>query len=74
MLCIRPELVRESRAERGHVQDFDEELAERVFRDGLRAVTPNGILGDARGMSADIGERCIANAADGIADALSRSD
>ena len=51
MLCIRPELVRESRAERGHVQDFDEELAERVFRDGFRTVTPNGILGDARGMS-----------------------
>ena len=74
MLCIRPELVRESRAECGHVQDFDEELAERIFRDGFRTVTPNGILGDARGMSADIGERCIANAADGIAAALSAGD
>jgi len=74
MLCIRPELVRESRAEHGHVQSFDEELAERIFRDGFRTVTPNGILGDARGMSADIGERCITNVADGIADVLSASD
>ncbi len=70
MLCIRPDLVREGLAERGHVQEFDEELAEKIFRDGFRTVTPNGILGDARGMSTEIGERCIANAADGIADAL----
>ena len=74
MLCIRPELVREDRAERGHVQDFDEELAERIFRHGFRTVTPNGILGDARGMSAEIGARCIANAADGIAAVLASSD
>ena len=66
--------VCESRAERGHVQEFDEELAERIFRHGFRTVTPNGILGDARGMSAAIGERCIANTTDGIADALSASD
>ena len=70
MLCIRPELVREDRAEVGHIAVFDEELAQRVFRDGFRAVTPNGILGDPRGMSSEIGERCIGNAADGIAAAL----
>ena len=66
MLCIRPDLVREERAEKGHVQEFDDELMERIFRDGFRAVTPNGVLGDARGASAAIGESCIANAADGI--------
>ncbi len=67
MLCIRPDLVHEDRAEEGHVQAFDHELAERIFRDGFRSVTPNGVLGDARGMTVEIGERCIANAADGIA-------
>ena len=70
MLCIRPGLVRGELAAPGHVADFDEALAERIFRDGFRAVTPNGVLGDARGMSREIGERCIARAAEGIAAAL----
>jgi len=66
MLCIRPDLVRQDRAEVGHMQEFDQELMERIFRDGFRAVTPNGILGDARGATVEMGEACIANAADGI--------
>lgn len=70
LLCIRPDLVRADRAEAGHVQTFDQELMERIFRDGFRAVTPNGILGDARGATHAIGESCIARAADGIAAAL----
>jgi creatinine amidohydrolase len=70
MLCIRPDLVRADRAERGHVQAFDRDLMDRIFRDGFRAVTPNGILGDARGASVEIGEACIARAAEGIASAL----
>ena len=70
MLCIRPDLVREEKAEVGHVQLFDEALIERIFREGFRAVTPKGILGDARGASQEIGEACIARAADGIVRAL----
>ena len=70
MLCIRPELVRRDHAVKGFVAPFDQAIAERIFRDGFRAVTPNGVLGDARGMSREIGERCIAMAADGIAAAL----
>jgi creatinine amidohydrolase len=70
MLCIRPDLVRSERAERGHVQAFDEALMERIFREGFRAVTPNGILGDARGATREVGEACIARAADGIAAVL----
>lgn len=71
MLVIRPDLVREARAEAGHVQPFDEELRDRIFREGFRAVTPNGILGDARGATREIGEACIAAAADGMVAALS---
>ena len=67
MLCIRPELVQEDRAEAGYLGEFDEALADRIFQDGFRSVTPNGVLGDARGMSREIGERCIEQAADGIA-------
>jgi len=72
MLAIRPALVREDRAEEGHMQHFDEALMDRIFRDGFRAVTPNGILGDSRGASEEIGESCISNAADGIVAALGR--
>lgn len=70
MLCIRPELVRDDLAAPGYVADFDNQLAERIFRDGFRTVTPNGVLGDARGMSREIGERCVARAAEGVAAAL----
>ncbi len=70
MLCIRPDLVRVDLAAAGYVAAFDDEVSERIFRDGFRAVTPNGVLGDARGMSREIGELCIARAADGIAAAL----
>ena len=70
MLCIRPDLVRKDLAEQGCLADFDDALSDRIFRDGFRSVTPNGILGDAHGMSREIGERCIAYAAAGIVVAL----
>jgi creatinine amidohydrolase len=57
-------------AAEGHVQKFDDALMQRIFREGFRAVTPNGVLGDARGATREIGESCIARAADGIAEAL----
>ena len=67
MLCIRPELVREDLAVPGYVADFDEEVAARIFTEGIRAVTPTGVLGDARGMSREVGEACLAKVADAIA-------
>ena len=70
MLCIRPDLVRGELAVPGYVAAFDDEVAARIFTDGFRSVTPNGVLGDARGMSREIGELCIARAADGVAAAL----
>ena len=70
MLCIRPELVRRERVEAGYTGGFDQDLAGRLFREGFRAVTPNGVLGDPRGMSRRIGERCIAATAALMAEAL----
>lgn len=67
MLMLWPELVRVDAAEAGLMAELTPELMQRVFRDGFRAVTPNGILGDARGMSAAIGERCVAALADVLA-------
>ena len=70
MLCIRPDLVREELAAPGALVSFDDSVAKRIFDDGFRAVTPNGILGDARGMSREIGDLCIARVAEGVAAAL----
>ena len=70
ILCIRPDLVRLDRAEEGHLEPFDEGLKARIFKEGFRAVTSNGILGDARGATEEIGLACIRHAADGIASAL----
>jgi creatinine amidohydrolase len=59
VLKLRPELVREERAEEGFTGTVDEELLERGFRDGFDTISPNGILGDARGGSAELGERIL---------------
>jgi creatinine amidohydrolase len=70
MLVIRPDLVKADRAEAGYVDGVDDALLERLFRDGMRTVTANGILGDARGMSEAIGRRCLELGADVVAAAL----
>jgi len=70
MLLIRPELVRGERAEPGYVGEVGPELLERIFEEGFRSVTANGILGDARGMSEAIGERCLERAAEAVVSGL----
>jgi len=59
MLALHPALVRVDAAERGHVGPLTPDLAERLFAHGIHAISPNGILGDARGLSAEMGRRCI---------------
>jgi creatinine amidohydrolase len=51
--------VRTEVAEAGHVGPLTPELIQRLFTQGMRAISPNGILGDARGLSAELGQRCI---------------
>jgi creatinine amidohydrolase len=73
MLIIRPDLVKREAAEEGYTGGTDGPLLDRIFRDGFRSVTPNGILGDAVGMSEEIGARCLEAVADAIAEALRSS-
>jgi creatinine amidohydrolase len=63
MLAMHPDLVHEDLAEEGYYPELEPDAVARILRDGFRSVTPNGILGDARGMSAEIGERCIEHVA-----------
>ncbi len=59
MLYLHPGLVRMGRVEKGRSGELDSELVARVFEKGLRAIAPNGILGDPRGMDANLGERLL---------------
>jgi len=56
---LHPDLVHTDAAEAGHPGPLTPELTQRLFTHGMRAIAPNGILGDARGLSAELGERCI---------------
>ncbi len=66
MLALHPQLVRSEAAAAGYLGDLTPELLERIFREGFRSVTDNGILGDARGMSEAIGRRCIEELVDAL--------
>jgi creatinine amidohydrolase len=68
MMVLHPERVRADLAEDGFHPDLEPDVVSRILADGFKSVTPNGILGDARGMSAAIGERCIDVAADRLAE------
>lgn len=67
VLDLKPELVLIDRAEEGFVGDFDQAAQELAFREGLKALTANGILGDARGAEAEQGRACLDALADHLA-------
>ncbi len=67
MLAIHPDLVRADLAAAGYLGGLSPEFFERVIREGFHTVTPTGVLGDARGLSRSLGERCLEATADAIA-------
>jgi creatinine amidohydrolase len=70
MLVLHPRLVRQGEAECGYLPELAESVVDRIISEGFDSVSPNGILGDARGMTQPIGERCIAELADLMAAAF----
>jgi creatinine amidohydrolase len=64
LLSIHPDLVKPELAEKGYIPDMRGEVVDRIIQEGFQTVTPNGILGDARGMTREIGERCITEVAE----------
>ncbi len=59
MMYLHPDLVRNDLAEKGYMPKLTEEENARIFREGFHTVTPNGIMGDARGATAEMGEKLI---------------
>lgn len=69
MLAIAPDLVRVDRAEAGETRPWAE-VESAIVAGGVRAVAPNGVLGDPTGASAEEGERLLAALVDRLMDAV----
>ncbi len=67
MLALRPDTVRNDRAATGFTGTMDDTLLSRVFTDGIKAITPSGVLGDPHGMSSELGFACLNAVADLLA-------
>lgn len=56
MLHLHPDLVRMEKAEPGFVGDLE---PERLFREGMRGISPNGVLGNPIGATAEMGAQML---------------
>ena len=72
MLALEPGLVREDRFASGYLGRLGEAEAKTVFEKGMTALTPNGVLGDPRGATADKGEVYIERLAEMLAEAVAQ--
>lgn len=66
MLYMHQELVRMDLAEEGFSTPLNQEVINKIIEDGFDKVTPNGIIGDARGATAEMGKVLVARLADQI--------
>ena len=69
LLHLDPAVVRFDDAQSGEPAPLHS-LIDRLRRDGVRSVSPNGVLGDPRGATAEEGERLLAELIAGCARAL----
>ena len=67
---VKKSMVPESR---GYMGKFDEEVTRRIFEQGIGALSPIGVLGDARGASADHGKRYVEDLAAAIVEYIKSS-
>ncbi len=71
MLDIHPDRVRPHAYQAGKLGLLSQSDLELMWRDGLRAVSPNGILGDPDGATTTIGKHCIERIVTLLIDGLS---
>ncbi|OXM66576.1 MULTISPECIES: mycofactocin biosynthesis peptidyl-dipeptidase MftE [Amycolatopsis] len=68
MLALRPEAVRTNRFEPGQTRPLPE-LIGRLRDEGVRGVSPNGVLGDPAGASAEAGRATLSRWTDALLEA-----
>lgn len=64
MMVIRPDSVRPDRFEVGHLGGLSEADLELMWKNGIRSVSQNGVIGSPIGSSYAIGEACLAAVAE----------
>ena len=64
MMKLRPDSVRTDRFEPGHLGLLSQEQLELMWKNGISSVSKNGILGDPRGSTVEIGDSCLEAIAD----------
>ena len=64
---LRPGAVRTDQLARGYTGPVDDEVLQRLFTGGIRALSDTGVMGDPHGFSEAIGELCVQRVADLIA-------
>ena len=69
MMRLRPDSVRLDRFEVGHLGALSEEQLQSMWKNGIKSVTDNGIIGDPHGSTVEIVRRCL----EAIADLLATS-
>lgn len=68
MLVLHSDRVRPDKLEPGLAVDTDDAFLARVFSEGLKALSPNGVLGNPHGANTAIGEICLESVTDLIVD------
>lgn len=64
MMKLRPDSVRADRLEPGHLGLLSQEQLGLMWKNGISSVSKNGILGDPRGSTVEIGDSCLEAVAD----------
>jgi creatinine amidohydrolase len=59
MIHLRPDSVRHEKVVAGHLGLMTTEQLNLMWKNGVAALSKNGVLGDARGSTREIGERCL---------------
>jgi creatinine amidohydrolase len=67
---LRPGAVRADQLARGYIGPVDDAVLERLFTGGIKALSDTGVMGDAHGFAAAIGEVCVQRVADLVAAAF----
>jgi creatinine amidohydrolase len=70
MMKLRPDSVRVDRFEPGHLGLLSQEALEVMWKNGISSVSKNGIVGDPRGSTVEIGESCLEAIADLLVDSF----
>ena len=70
MMKLRPDSVRVDQFEPGHLGLLSQEQLELMWKNGISSVTKNGIIGDPRGSTAQIGDSCLEAIADLLIDSF----